>query len=52
MFSYRNQRMVLAAFIPFYVTAMWYLTSDLVSMELLAMLQTAVIPLMILSRVS
>ena len=52
IFNYKNQRILIAVFAPVYSILAWYLTSDLASMELLSTLQTAVIPLMILSRVS
>lgn len=52
MFSYNNQRVFLGLFAPVYGSAVWYLTSDLVPIELLSALQAAVIPLMVLSRVS
>ncbi len=51
MFNYKNQRILIAVFAPVYSILAWYLTSDLASMELLSTLQTAVIPLMMLSRV-
>ncbi|XP_064394212.1 mannose-P-dolichol utilization defect 1 protein homolog [Halichondria panicea] len=50
MFNYKNQRILIAVFAPVYSILAWYLTSDLASMELLSTLQTAVIPLMMLSR--
>ena len=51
MYHYNKQMVHLAVFGPLYGVIVWYLTSDLVTMEILTMLQASVIPLMLISRV-
>ena len=51
MFYYNHHMVYMAAFVPVYAAAAWFLTSDLASIELLSMLQACVIPLLLTSRV-
>ena len=51
MFYYNKQMIYMAIFCPVYGTAVWFLTSDFASIELLSMLQACVIPLLLTSRV-
>ena len=52
MFYYNNHAVYILVFLPVYGGTLWYLNSDLVTMEILATLQASVIPMMLLSRVS
>lgn len=52
MFYYNHHLVYLVVMAPIYGGVVWYLTSDLASIELLSSLQAAVIPLMTFSRVS
>ena len=52
MFYYNNHAVYMLVFLPVYGGTLWYLNSDLVTMEILATLQASVIPMMLLSRVS
>jgi hypothetical protein len=51
MFYYNKQMVYMAVFSPVYGAAVWFLTSDFASIELLSMLQACVIPLLLTSRV-
>ena len=51
MFYYNKQMVYMAAFSPVYGAAIWFLTSEFASIELLSMLQACVIPLLLTSRV-
>ena len=51
MFYYNQQLVYMAIFCPVYASTVWFLTSDLATMELLSVLQTSVIPLLLVSRV-
>ena len=51
MFYYNKQMVYMAVFCPVYGVAIWFLTSQYASIELLSMLQACVIPLLLISRV-
>ena len=51
MFYYNKHMVYMAIFSPVYASAIWLLTSDLISIEVLSMLQACVIPLLLTSRV-
>ena len=51
MFYYNQQSAYLMLFFPILAGIVWYLTSDLVTTEILGYLQTSAIPMMLLSRV-
>lgn len=51
MFYYNSHSAYLLLFAPSYAGIVWYLTSDVVTAEILGVLQTLGIPIMLLSRV-
>ena len=51
MFYYNKQMICMSVFWPVYGVAIWFLTSNFASIELLSMLQACVIPLLLTSRV-
>ena len=51
MFLFNQHLTYLLLFLPVFTLALWILTSDLVTMNVLSTLQASVIPMMLLSRV-